>query len=106
MGRFFDCANSVQDPTRPHHLGKRVFVDAAGRIASEEDDFYSGKSFFYPPKEIQLEERLVLTYDYSKTNSHWSAWAQLGPNSIMEAKTIGEADRLLSQWGLSRHNSN
>lgn len=102
MGQFFDCINPSQDTTRACHLMKRVFIDASGCIQKEEDQFYSGKSFYYPPEQIQLPQRLALTYDHSpsKTNSPWTIVAQLGPDEFMKDITIQEADRLLQEWGL------
>ena len=104
VGLYIDYINPVKVPKRAQYLMKRVFVDEHGQIQKEIDEFYSGKSYYYQPDQIQLPQGITLTYDYSpsKSNDPWWVVAQLGPEELMKDISIQEADTLLQNWGLHR----
>jgi hypothetical protein len=104
---YFDYSNPRPPVRKPHRLSKRVVVGANGQIASETDTFFSGKSFYFSPKQITLPEEIDIRYDYTseKTGSPWKVFATLGPNRIAQSIRLDEADQILASWGLSRLNS-
>src|SRR5260221_4077767 len=82
MGSFLDFSEPKPDMTKPLRLMKRIFIDKTGNDFLEIDTFYSGKSFKFPPKEIQVHQEISIKYDYSleKTGNPWKISATLWPD--------------------------
>lgn len=99
-----DFVCQVEDRTVPHRLMKRVFVDKHGSIASEEDHFFSGRSFFYTAESMTMMEQISMTYRYTgeEDEPSWSIRLDLAPDEIMKRLSLEEADRQLGDWGLKR----
>jgi hypothetical protein len=76
FGYYFDCLLpnlDNLDETKPHTLGKRVFIDQKGIIASEGDSFCSGKTYLLPSGKHDFQE-VNMEYQYAakKEGGPWT----------------------------------
>jgi hypothetical protein len=111
MGSFFDTYNPTPSANGPYHLRKRVVISKAGVVESEEDAFYSGKTFRDPVEGTMVQEEILLTYVFGMNGKEglWRARAVLVPPGVPQVGdgvsrpiSLDEADKQLAEWGLSR----
>ena len=103
---YFDSFDPNLDQSQPRRQMKRVSIDQKGIILGESDTFYSGKTFLMKGTGKEVFQGIEMTYRYEpqKEGNPWIIHADLGPDQFNVLLTLGEADRVLASWGLSRTN--
>jgi hypothetical protein len=104
LGQSFSFSDPSPNMAAPHRLGKSVSIDKNGKVFSETDNFYSGKTFIRDPEKGTLFEEVTITYWYSQeaTGKAWSAMANLSSDRFPVEISIERADLILKSWGLHR----
>jgi hypothetical protein len=97
------------DSGRPEHFGKKVGYPS-GALDWEEDYYYSGRKFdgsIIDSDSGTEWEKITVHYDYKASANPWQCFVisdRHGGMSGMKQITLGEAETIMSSWGLKRLN--
>jgi hypothetical protein len=90
---------------------KKIHRNANGTIVWEEDYYYSGRTFLFPPDKGTDWERVTVHYDYTKSlltvsyvgldPSVTRLFGDSGPIAQM-TNNMSVADEILKKWGFPR----
>ena len=90
----------------PNHSGKKVIYES-GKWELERDDYYSGKKFPSHDFDGGTEwETVTISYAFSAGSGYPKGWTchYIGPTNWVDTISLGEAEQILSKWGIKRLN--
>ena len=88
------------DSGKPVHSGKKVLY-ASGSLESEEDYYYSGRTF--TTIDGTSWEQLTIHYSYTHPDSPWTCY-YIYRDAPIDELSLSAAEELLNNWGLQRLN--